>query len=263
MRDFSLVKYRALITQILDSDYQCLSFEQYGVLYKENQLPKRFVILRHDVDAQPKRSLVIAQLESSMGICSTYYFRVGLHRFVPNMVQEIATLGHEIGYHYEDLNASYGDVSNALKSFEKNLKLLRHYYPVTTVCMHGNPRVKFDEGELWGHIDAEQLGLIGEPYHTVDFDTVFYLTDTGRRWDGYKVSVWDKVAQQEEWNQKGLSFHSTNDLLGALKSHKLPDRIMITTHPQRWTDHYGAWLVELVAQRIKNMVKRVLVSYRF
>jgi len=40
--------------------------------------------------------------------------------------------------------------------------------------------------------DYRKLGIIGEPYFDIDYDQVFYLTDTGRRWDSWKVSVRDK-----------------------------------------------------------------------
>ena len=43
---------------------------------------------------------------------------------------------------------------------------------------------------------GEDFGIIAEPYFDVDFDEVFYLTDTGRRWDGDSVSVRDKVGGQ-------------------------------------------------------------------
>ena len=52
-----------------------------------------------------------------------------------------------------------------------------------------------------------------------DFGTTLYLTDTGRRWDGYKVSVRDKIeGYQEEWNAKGWSFHSTDDIINKLRA---------------------------------------------
>ena len=40
----------------------------------------------------------------------------------------------------------------------------------------------------------------------------------------------------------------------------LPDKIMMNTHPQRWTDDYVPWVKELVWQNLKNLVKRVLIS---
>ena len=38
----------------------------------------------------------------------------------------------------------------------------------------------------------------------VDFDEVFYLTDTGRRWDGSSVSVRDKVSGQLKKRRDGI-----------------------------------------------------------
>ncbi|HQE53375.1 MAG TPA: hypothetical protein PLD74_13545, partial [Prolixibacteraceae bacterium] len=58
--------------------------------------------LRHDVDARPQNSLRLARLEHTLGIRGTYYFRIP-HTFQPSIIQEIASLGHEIGYHYETM----------------------------------------------------------------------------------------------------------------------------------------------------------------
>jgi hypothetical protein len=40
---------------------------------------------------------------------------------------------------------------------------------------------------------------------------------------------------------------------------RLPDKIMMTFHPQRWTDNHVLWLKVLILQRLKNVVKRGLV----
>jgi hypothetical protein len=85
------------------------------------------------------------------------------------------------------------------------------------------------------------------------------LTDTGRRWDGWKTSIRDKVPQQEAWAKHGLVFHSTYDIIKAARDGTLPNTIMITTHPQRWTDAWLPWVQELVWQGVKNGVKGVLV----
>ncbi|MDB4498258.1 hypothetical protein N9251_02845, partial [Gammaproteobacteria bacterium] len=214
------------------------------------------------VDLKAWNSVDTAQIESDLKVKASYYFRVVPESDVPEAISKIVDFKHEIGYHYEDMSLCNGKVDEAIKHFENKLEYFRSYYPVTTICMHGAPTSKYDGKDLWKKYNYRDYGIIGEPYFDVNFDDLFYLTDTGRRWDGYKVSVRDKVAQQEEWNRKGLSFHSTSDLIEALKSHKLPNRIMITTHPQRWTNNYGAWLVELVTQRIKNMVKRVLIAIK-
>jgi len=45
------------------------------------------------------------------------------------------------------------------------------------------------------------------------------------------------------------------------KTH-LPDRIMFNVHPQRWHDRPWPWVKELVGQRVKNLVKAVVVKRR-
>jgi hypothetical protein len=126
--------------------------------------------------------------------------------------------------------------------------------------MHGSPRSPYDSKDIWKKYNYKELNIIGEPYLSTDFSKMLYLTDTGRRWDGYKVSVRDKIeVYQEEWNAKGWSFHSTDDIIKALKENRLPDGLMITTHPQRWFDFGISWMKELLLQNAKNVVKRVIV----
>lgn len=42
----------------------------------------------------------------------------------------------------------------------------------------------------------------------------------------------------------------------------LPDKIMLTIHPQRWTDNPVLWMKELVWQNIKNVVKKYFFRNR-
>jgi hypothetical protein len=127
--------------------------------------------------------------------------------------------------------------------------------------MHGSPRSPYDSKDIWILYDYKTQCIIGEPYLSTDFSKVLYLTDTGRRWDGYKVSVRDKIEDyQEIWNAKGWSFHSTDDIILALQENRLPDQLMITTNPQRWTNSRIEWLKELVLQNSMNIVKRVVVA---
>ena len=127
--------------------------------------------------------------------------------------------------------------------------------------MHGSPKSKWDSKDIWKKFDYHQLGIEFEPYFDTDFSKTFYLTDTGRRWDGFKVSVRDKIPGfQDEWLKQGLVFRSTNDVIFAAQCGKLPKRIMITTHPQRWTDKPVEWFKEMLLQNMKNVVKGFIVS---
>lgn len=260
--DFTLNIYRSLLQSLLKTGYQFLTFEQYCLLAK-NELPERFIILRHDVDLKAINSLRTAQIEQNLGIAASYYFRVVPQSNQPSVIQQIATLGHEIGYHYEDMSLANGNPSEAIAHFATQLEHFRSFYPVRTICMHGAPTSQYDSKDLWLHYNYRDYGIIGEPYFDIDFSNLFYLTDTGRRWDGYKVSVRDKIpVYQDQWIGQGLVYHSTSDIIYAAQQGTLPSRIMITTHPQRWTNQPMAWLTEMVLQTAKNIVKRLLIKLK-
>lgn len=228
--------------------------------YKQllSALGKRSYILRHDVDKLPGNSLRTAKIEAEFGIKGIYYFRVCTRN--ESIIKEIASLGHEIGYHYENLTTCDGDVDAAFEDFKKELVAFRQIVPIKSICMHGSPRSPFDSKDIWKKHDYHQLGIESEPYLDTDFSRTFYLTDTGRRWDGYKVSVRDKIPEfQDQWTEAGLTFHSTDDVVEGLQSGKIPDNIMITVHPQRWNPAGFAWLKELVMQKAKNVIKRMII----
>lgn len=127
--------------------------------------------------------------------------------------------------------------------------------------MHGSPRSPWDSKDIWNIKSYRDFGIIGEPYFDVDFADVFYLTDTGRRWDGFNVSVRDKIpVHQDRWCRERLVFHSTDDIIHALNKDSLPRHIMMTTHPQRWNDSIIPWTREFVLQNAKNLVKKLLVK---
>ena len=262
MQDFTLDIYRELLETLLAKGYQLISYADYRNLEisKSRNLAK-FVILRHDVDAKPLNSLRTAQIEHAVGAKATYYFRCGKESNNPEIIRAIVQLGHEIGYHYEDMSLCGGDIDRAWEHFQTWLDYFRQYYAVETICMHGAPTSKWDSKDLWRKYDYKTLGIIGEPYVDTDFSDVFYLTDTGRCWDGYKVSVRDKIPQcQDEWTKAGLTWHTTPQLLRAIHADQLPKHAMITTHPQRWTNDPKQWYLELVMQTTKNIIKRLWIK---
>ena len=263
VRDFTLDIYRELLETLQKQGYELISYAEYcrnTDISEYRNTDKRFVILRHDVDAKPWNSLKTAQIEHSLGAKATYYFRVGKESNNPEVIRAIAQLGHEIGYHYEDMALCQGDVVKAYSHFQTWLDYFRQYYAVETVCMHGAPTNKYDGRDLWKVYDYKALGVIGEPYFDTDFSDVLYLTDTGRCWDGYKVSVRDKIPQyQDEWSRRGWTWHTTGELIQAIKDNRLPAHVMMTTHPQRWTNKKNEWGKELFVQNFKNIVKRILI----
>lgn len=246
--DFTLKTYRGILKHLLEQNYVFQTMEDF---IREPKV--KAVILRHDVDLLPQNSLDFAKIQAELGIKGVYYFREVPESWDEKVIREISALGHEIGYHYESLTTCNGDLDLAIRDFEKNLNALRKLTPVSTICMHGSPMSKYDSKDLWKKYDYRNFQIIAEPYFDIDFSKVLYLTDTGRRWDGSKVSVRDKVVSPFTFK-----IHSTKDLLQLIATRSLPDQIMFTFHPQRWTDSKVLWLKELLMQKVKNLVKRVV-----
>jgi hypothetical protein len=79
--------------------------------------------------------------------------------------------------------------------------------------------------DLWNKYDYHDFELIGEPYFDIDFNSLFYLTDTGRSWDGAKFSIRDNVSTN--FKQK---FSSSDDIIKAALKNNFPNQIMFTFH---------------------------------
>ena len=252
MRDFTLTAYRSLLDSLQEAGFRFQTFEQF--LQKPED---HAAILRHDVDDRKLHSLGFAKIQHERGIRGSYFFRMVPQSFDAGVIREIFDMGHEIGYHYEDMDFANGDPQKAIRFFEKHLQKLRSIAPVSTICMHGSPRSRYDNKDVWKHYDYRNYGISGEPYFDLNFSKIFYLTDTGRRWDGDKFSVRDKVP-----NHFGLTFHSTHDIIRHLWSGDFPKQVMLNFHPQRWTDDRSLWLKEKFSQTAKNWVKYHLIKLR-
>ena len=245
------------------------TIEKYSELIAALRSSGLYFQLRHDVDSAPYNSLRTAQIESQLNLKATYYFRMVPESYNEEIIKEIHSLKHEIGYHYESLTTCKGDIDAAYQDFCVNLEKMRQLVPIQSICMHGSPRSRWDSKEIWKKYDYHQLGIMYEPYFDTDFSKTIYLTDTGRRWDGYRVSVRDKIPRyQEKWESEGLVFHSTDDIISQLNDNEsLLNRsgyvILMTTHPQRWNRFGFRYMSEYCSQTIKNQIKRVVVNSQF
>ncbi|MFC2016775.1 hypothetical protein ACFLUF_03570 [Chloroflexota bacterium] len=250
--DFTLSKYRELCQSVLKSQYTVLTVAAY---LTSEKLPEKCIILRHDIDRKPFNALRMAEVENKNGIRSTYYFRINNTVFLPDLIKEIAAMGHEIGYHYEALDKAKGDYQRAIRIFEQDLVKLRKVADVKTICMHGNPLTKWDNRDLWKKYDFKNFGLVGEAY--LSFHDIAYFSDTGRNWGGkHSVKDWMPPASQGK-NVKDIDAKSTDDIIEVVKKETF-ESIYLLAHPERWSNSLIAWITDWLVDIGVNMVKRML-----
>lgn len=290
--DFTLNTYRKLLEALKDYFPR---FYGFGELIAE--APGRFIVLRHDVDRKPSNALTLAGIEAASGIKASYHFRISIIKDQDAILRDIADMGHEVAYHYEDLSEvcknrrrargylSEGMIREAVERFQANLEFSRKFYPVNIISMHGSPLSAIDNRLLWKYYDYRQDGIVCEPYFDIDVSGLLYLTDTGRRWDGRRSNIrdggiyfghGDKEDPYSEWvtrpvrgslmylTDEGRAFRAgnmirtTKDIISAATGKKLPQKVIINTHPQRWTGKTLPWIYELVFQNLKNQIKKLI-----
>jgi hypothetical protein len=254
MRDFTLEKYKIYLSAFDTKIGSFLRFDEYMGL---SEKPKKFCLIRHDVDRKPNAALAMAKLEHKMGIVATYYFRAKSQTFKPDVIKEISSLGHEIGYHYESLSDTNGDIKKAVEDFKLNLEAFRKIAPIKTCSMHGRPLKPHDNRDIWKVKENHQylkneLGIIGEVYLDIDYSDIAYINDTGRNWTSGKSNRRDKV------NSNILAdFNSEKELLEYLSGNPHP-KICFQIHPERWTDNLIEWQLQKMKDKGINKAKSLI-----
>lgn len=246
MRDFTSEAFRRLFESCRQNGYTISTYRDFIT----GQLPVgRRLILRHDVDDRPGHALAMALLENEINVKASYYFRDMAHTFNPSIIAEIATLGHEIGYHYENMSKCKGNMETAYADFNRSLAKFREVIPVHTICAHGRPMSGFDNTSLWKQYDYKKAGIIADINRDTDFTDILYLTDTGRSWNS-KFNRRDKVQSSLKCNAR-----TTSELIGLFNQQALPEKIVLNIHPQRWTDNSYTWYRDMMAQSVRNAIK--------
>lgn len=255
--DFTPEAYQNLLLTLKNNGYQFITFEQWSMSKPNDKL----VIIRHDVDLLPFNSLATAKIEAQLDIKATYYFRCVKQSNNPDVIKSIVELGHEIGYHYEDLSLFSGNFEKSISHFEKMLKYFRNFYPVKTISMHGSPASVYDNRDIWKKYNYNDFGIIGEPYFDfINNKDYIYFTETARMWSGEKYNIRDKSLSGS--NYFDITIHSTYDLINWINTSNNRYPVMITTHPQRWTDNKFEWISEFLFQNVKNLFKNLLLKLK-
>ncbi len=253
MFDFTLQKYKEICLSIVNSPFEPITVLKY---LSTTELPKKFIILRHDVDRKPERAETMARLEYEMGIKSTYYFRKNNNVFKPEIIKRISGMGHEIGYHYEVLDKAKGNIKKACSIFNEELKIFRDIVDIKTVAMHGNPLTRWINSNFWKSYNLDKFGLRGEATISITDTNLIYYTDTGRSWNTMESNLKDFISA----NFKALAqeVKNTDELIKLILHSNDDHQLYLSVHPNRWNDDYKYWIAQFAKDYLENMVKLII-----
>ena len=190
----------------------------------------------------------MANLEHELGFTSTYYFRYP-YTFDQIVIKEISSLGHEIGYHYEVLSKTNGNLEKAIDLFNIELNKFREITEITTICPHGKPS-RYYQGDLWKNYDFKEFGIIGEAYSSFNKE-LLYFSDTGRTWRERGFHI----------NDNKFKIGSTDKLINLIESNM--GNLYILAHPERWAFDNLDWITMFFTDMTINAGKILLRAAKY
>lgn len=225
-------EYRRLLQAALDEGYACISMDAWIETGGGRQHDGRpVVILRHDVDQNPRSVLAMLTVETDLGLTSSWYFRWRTSN--PRVIRRVQEQGGAVGLHYETLSrlrlagrfegpADAEVLSEARSILRRELTAFSVLFgPTTSACPHGDTRAPdVRNAVLLEHEDPADWNL--------SFDCV--ATMAGRR-----LAKWmtDRRLEHGGWKD-GM------DPLTPLAAGETP--ILCLTHPNNWASGPSTWI---------------------
>ena len=147
-----LPAYRATLESTLRAGYQIVSVGRFWRLLRDGDVDptQRYLILRHDIDTDPRTGAAMWAIDQALGVQSSYFFR--LSTLDIDLMRAIDRGGGEASYHYEELATlakrqqtrqredALRSIPAAQAEFRRNLERLRARsgLPMTVVASHGD-----------------------------------------------------------------------------------------------------------------------------
>jgi hypothetical protein len=232
-------EYGRLLKLALSAGYQVVTLEEFldGAIRPADG---PVLILRHDVDQCAGAALRMSDVETKLGLRSTWYFRWRTAK--PPVIEELRRRGGEIGFHYETLSRQALDGVGAedlepearLRAARERLReeiatFVAVHGPIRSVAAHGDTRApEVRNAEL----------LRGEEW--TDYGVDYDANDAMRR---HPLAAWltDRSAAEGGWS-------GDSDPFALLRRQATP--ILCLTHPNNWVSGPALWWDRLFARSL-------------
>lgn len=220
--------YEALLQEASKSQYNICSVGEFWNNYLAGKYSEhlKYLILRHDIDTDVATAREIFEIERSLDVTASYYFR--LSTLDIQFMELIDDYGSEASYHYEEIaiyakkyrirnpQVIYSNLKEIQKLFAENLCKLRSItgLPMGIVASHGDFTNRY----------------LGIPNHILLDDTEF------RNKHGIALEVYDdkmmKLVTSRHSDAGYPDFWKPNSPLEAIcQGSKV---IYLLTHPRHW-----------------------------
>jgi len=221
------------------------------------------VIFKHDVECDASRALKMAEIENRFGIKATYYFQADVAFNNRDVLNAIASLDHEIAYHYDVMDSQRGNLNLAINEFDSNIRKFKAMgYEVATVCPHGNPLMK---RQGWSsNKDFFRSSTVVDKYPNIldivvqsdDFfgDKFSYITDAGYSWK--------LVGAINENDRVKVEDIEIDNIVEYIRGESAP-LIIISSHPHRWLNSSMHLMVKKIIFKVLRKLSRFLARIPF
>ncbi len=240
-----------------------------------------YVILKHDVETNVESALRIAEIEHRWGHSGSYYVQAYLLEMPKNveMLRQMQSMGHEISYHYDVMDANAGSIPAAIADFESTCDLfIRNGFPLQTLCQHGNPIVErkgytsnrdfFRNEDVQKKFPAMADIMVDFKQKAVGTTDYLYFSDAGRQFKLIYDPINNDLFPSDE---KNIPFDNLK-VLWAYASRQ-EQNCIISIHPHRWVASKGTYLLKtgifqamrLIAKSLARipLFKRIMGKYYY
>lgn len=245
-------EYRDLLGAARAHGYELIALEEW--LDRDPAIDGRILVLRHDVDQDPRSAAAMFDVEQAEGVRATWYFRWRTAQ--PEVVARVRASGAGVGLHYEtltrmvlesDLPATEAPrlVPEARERLRAEIAAFQSRFgPVRSVCPHGDTRAPgVRNASLLEDEDCRAYGI--------EFDGNAAMR---HRRPGYWLT--DRTAADGRWSRRASPSMLLADGISP---------ILCVVHPNNWASGLSLWsdrLTRSLAQRrgLGTVVRRAIPS---
>lgn len=244
----------------VSTKYRCIRADE--ILHQGQD--EEWLVIKHDVETNVRKALILAKIENKYGIRATYYVQSCLLEGESDLLREIKALGHEVTYHYDVLDSNKGSIESSIKEFgDTVIRFKKEGFDVKTICPHGNPVMERDG---WtsnkDFFRNENVRLIFPNIFDIVVDSIYkipngyvYISDAGYGWK--------EIGNINSNDISNFGDVNLGDINGVLDNLSKSPRIIISAHPHRWQKNkLNAWLGRSLFVFLRLMA-RIIVKNKF